>query len=64
MKSAAMVRVYCADGPCQGEQYMSLENGTILFDDNPGLPHYIYRTDDNERIGIRNLPIAYFDHTE
>jgi len=35
MESAAMVRVYCADGPCQGEQYICLENGTILFDDNP-----------------------------
>jgi hypothetical protein len=43
---------------------MSPDNGRILFDDNPGLPYYIYRTDDNESIGIRDLPIACFHRTE
>jgi hypothetical protein len=63
MESGAIVRVYCADGPCQGEQYLNLDTGRILFDDNPGPPHHIYRIEHNDATTLR-YPTSYFDHTE
>jgi hypothetical protein len=63
MSRGTVIRVFCVDGPCHGEQYLSLETGRILFD-NSGPRHHVYRLNQDERIGIRTLPTAYFDHTE
>ena len=64
MEPAVIIRVFCVDGPCHGEHYINLHTGRVMFDDNPGPARHIYRIDDDERIGVRSLPTAYFDHTE
>jgi hypothetical protein len=64
MGSVALTRVFCVDGPCHGEQYMNLDTGRILLDGNTPAPHHIYRLDADERIGIRDLPTAYYIRTE
>ncbi len=55
--------MYCVDGPCQGEQYLNLDSGRILFDDNAGPPHHIYRLGESEKT-THGYPIAYFDRSE
>jgi predicted RNA methylase len=64
MGSAAIVRVFCVDGPCHGEQDIDLGTGCIASGDDAGSPHHVYRIDHDERIGVRTLLTAYFDHTE
>jgi hypothetical protein len=64
MSLGTIIRVFCVDGPCHGEQYLNLDTGRIVFDGNSAPPHHVYRIDPDERIGIRSLQTAYFDHDE
>jgi hypothetical protein len=51
-------------GPAHGEQDIDLGTGCIVSGDDAGSPHHVYRIDHDERIGVRTLLTAYFDHTE
>jgi hypothetical protein len=64
MSSGTIIRVFCVDGPCHGEQYLDLDAGGNVFDCNSAPPRHVYRIDPDERIGIRSLSTAYFDHDE
>jgi hypothetical protein len=64
MSSGTIIRVFCVDGPCHGEQDLNLDTGRVVFDGSSAPPHHVYRIDPDERIGIRSLPTAYFDHDE
>jgi hypothetical protein len=59
---AEVVRVFCADGPCQGVQYIDLGTGRLPFIDLDG-GHCIYRVNRTELTSTvaGPLPVAYFE---
>jgi hypothetical protein len=63
VSSAAIVRVFCVDGPCQGVQYVNLDTGRVLFSDRPDCAYSVYRISDAEITSnlAGALPAAYFD---
>ena len=47
MGSGLIIRVFCADGPCEGAgpQYLQADTGRILFNRGPGIAGSVYRID-------------------
>jgi hypothetical protein len=50
MPSAAIMRVWCVDGPCQGLTYADLNAGRVLFGDVADNDGCIYRISAAETI--------------
>ena len=63
MTSGAILRVFCADGPCQGAQLLDLDTGRVLFSDALDAEYCIYRIDLAETTAnlAGSFPTAYFD---
>jgi len=66
MSSGAIARVFCVDGPCQGERYVNLDSGRILFSDCPDCARSVYRVSLAEirSNAAGSRPAAYFDRDE
>ena len=66
VSSGAIARVFCVDGPCQGVQYVNLDNGRVLFSDCPDCARGVYRISLAEITSnvTGSFPAAYFDRAD
>jgi hypothetical protein len=63
MRSGAIIRAFCVDGPCQGIRYVNYDTGHVLFSDVADGDWCVYKISDAETIDIiaGRYPAAYFD---
>jgi hypothetical protein len=63
MRSGAIIRVVCVDGPCQGLRHVNHDTGHVLFSDVADGEWCIYKISGDETVDTiaGRYPAAYFD---
>ncbi len=59
MKSHAIIRVVCDDGPCRGSQYLESDTGHVLFSGSAEAADTVYAIDDEPGGTHTSLPHAH-----